>query len=157
MAGLAPVGATVTQTFSLTAGLCAITALAYSHGALRSAQCDHCLQLTRTTKMSTATATAAPAAPAASVYLCLLTWAFTLFSTARVLAYLPTIWAVAHTGDTSAHSLLTWFTWLGANCTMALWLLEQGGRRWSAPVLVNVCNALMCAATTALIAISRLA
>ncbi len=100
--------------------------------------------------MTTATATAP-----ATMYLSLLTWAFTVFSAARVLAYLPTIWAVAHTGDTSGHSLITWFTWLGANCTMALWLLEQGGRRWTAPVLVNVGNAVMCGATALLILLSR--
>jgi hypothetical protein len=109
----------------------------------------------RTTTMTTATAARAAHAPA-TLYLTLLTWAFTVFSAARVIAYLPTIWAVAHTGDTSGHSLITWFTWLGANCTMALWLLEHGGRRLSALVLVNFGNALMCAATASLIALVRL-
>ena len=103
------------------------------------------------------TANAARVAPAPTTpYLTLLTWAFTVFSAARVLAYVPTIWAVAQTGDTSGHSLITWFTWLGANGTMALSLLEHGGRRFSAPVLVNFGNALMCAATASLIALVRL-
>jgi hypothetical protein len=39
---------------------------------------------------------------------------------------------------------------------MALWLLEHGGRRLSALVLVNFGNALMCAATASLIALVRL-
>jgi hypothetical protein len=108
--------------------------------------------------MTTATAIAAAPATAvapATLYLSLLTWAFTVFSAARVLAYVPTIWAVVNSGDTSGHSLITWFTWLGANCTMVLWLLETSGRRWSAPALVNMGNAVMCSATATLIAVMR--
>ena len=33
-------------------------------------------------------------------------------------AYLPTIWAIHRSADSSQHSLWTWCTWLGANLTM---------------------------------------
>ena len=63
------------------------------------------------------------------LYLKLLTWAFTLFNTVRVAAYLPTMWAIHSSGDSSQHSLWTWVTWLGANATMAAWLHEHNGQR----------------------------
>ena len=93
--------------------------------------------------------------PASSIYLRLLTWAFTLFSTARIAAYLPTLWAIWRSGDSSQHSLWTWCIWLGANTTMALWLLELNGRAISRAVLVNICNAVLCAATVVLIVSQR--
>lgn len=68
-----------------------------------------------------------PATPR-SLYLRLLTWTFMLFSSVRMLAYLPTIWAIHATGDTTQHSLWTWITWTGANATMAAWLHEQNGQ-----------------------------
>jgi len=80
-------------------------------------------------------------------YLTLLGYMFALFSTVRVLAYLPTIWAVVQSGDSSQHSLLTWFTWAGANLTMAAWLYEQQGQRWNRAIAVNLVNASMCVAT----------
>jgi hypothetical protein len=85
-------------------------------------------------------------------YLLLLSWAFTLFNTLRVFAYLPTLVAIQASGDSSQHSLWTWGTWLGANLTMAAWLYEQAGRRAHRAVAVNLCNALMCAAAVLLIA-----
>lgn len=86
--------------------------------------------------------TSAP--PARRAYLVLLTWAFAAFGTLRVVAYLPTLWAIVQSGDSSQHSVLTWLLFACSNVTMALWLLEQGsGRVWRA-VLVNVCNAAMC-------------
>lgn len=114
--------------------------------------------------MTTATATAAndvstdrlpPAGLAASLrrrYLAVLTWAFTLFSTIRVLTYVPTIAALIASGDSSQHSLLTWLSWTGANLTMAAWLYEQSGQTVNRAVAVNIGNALMCVATTAVIA-----
>ena len=78
-------------------------------------------------------------------YVTVLTWAFTLLNSRRVLAYLPTLWAPARSGDASQHSLLTWLVWFGANTTMALWLYEQQARRWSRAAMVNVGNAFMCA------------
>lgn len=52
--------------------------------------------------------------PAArAIYLKFLTPAFALFSSARVVAYLPTIWAIHETGDASQHSVWTWLTWAG--------------------------------------------
>ena len=80
-------------------------------------------------------------------YLTLLGYMFALFSTVRVLAYLPTIWAVVQSGDSSQHSLLTWFTWAGANLKMAAWLYEQQGQRWNRAIAVNLVNASMCVAT----------
>ncbi len=90
------------------------------------------------------------------VYLALLTWAFTLFNSVRVFSYLPTLWAIHTSGDSSQHSLVTWLTWLGANLTMALWLHEHNGRRCNRAVMVNVGNAAMCLATSLLIAWHRL-
>ena len=108
---------------------------------------------------------AAPTTPAAVTpgpsrclrgrYLQLLTWAFTLFNSARLVSYLPTLWAIGTSGDSSQHSLWTWGIWFGSNLTMALWLHEQHGRRWTRVAVVNVVNAAMCAATLTLIAVYR--
>jgi hypothetical protein len=98
---------------------------------------------------------AAPGGRARPTYLAVLTWAFTLFNSARMLSYLPTMWAIQASGDSSQHSLWTWCTWLGANVTMAAWLYEQNGQRLSRAIAVNLRNALMCAATVVLIAAHR--
>lgn len=95
-----------------------------------------------------------PLAPA-GLYARLLAWAFALFSSARIVAYLPTVWALWHSGDSQQHSLFTWITWTGANATMALWLWEQNGRRASRAVAVNLCNTAMCMATLVLIVALR--
>ncbi|HZF78634.1 MAG TPA: hypothetical protein VEZ89_02475 [Rubrivivax sp.] len=89
-------------------------------------------------------------------YLALLPWAFTLFSSLRVVAYLPTLWAIQSSGDSSQHSLVTWCTWLGANVTMAAWLHEHNGCRANAAVWASLSNATMCAAAVVLIAWWRL-
>lgn len=88
-------------------------------------------------------------------YLMVLTWAFTAFNGVRVLSYLPTLWAIQKSGDSSQHSLITWLTWLGANLTMSLWLYENNQRRCSKAVLVNAGNAAMCLITSLLIAWHR--
>jgi hypothetical protein len=93
---------------------------------------------------------------ARSRYLTTLGCLFAFFSTARVLAYLPTLWAVVQSGDSSQHSLWTWFTWAGANLTMAAWLYEQQGQRWSRAVAVSLVNATMCIASFAVIAALRM-
>jgi hypothetical protein len=95
-------------------------------------------------------------ADARSLRLTLLTWSFTLFNSLRVLGYLPTIAAICNHGDSSQHSLWTWFTWLGANATMAAWLHEHNGRRIDKAVAVNLGNATMCAATVLVILVYRL-
>ncbi len=100
-------------------------------------------------------AAAQPAASTRQAYLALLTWAFTLFNSVRVFSYLPTLWAIHASGDSSQHSLITWLTWLGANVTMALWLYEHNGQRCNRAVLVNTSNALMCLLTSLLIAWHR--
>jgi hypothetical protein len=92
---------------------------------------------------------------ARSAYLALLTWAFTVFSSLRVVSYLPTMWAIQASGDSSQHSLWTWATWLGANLTMAAWLYEHNGQRLDRAAIVNLVNASMCAGTIALIAAHR--
>ncbi len=94
-------------------------------------------------------------APLRQHYLTVLGCLFAFFSTVRVLAYLPTLWAVVQSGDSSQHSLLTWFTWAGANLTMAAWLYEQQGRRWNRAVAVNLVNATMCIATFVVICAMR--
>ena len=88
-------------------------------------------------------------------YLVVLTWAFTLFSSARLVSYLPTLWAICAHGDSSQHSLWTWGIWFGSNLTMALWLFEQHGQRWTRAALVNTVNAAMCAATFTVILVFR--
>jgi hypothetical protein len=93
---------------------------------------------------------------ARAAYLQALTWAFTLFSSARLFCYLPTMLAIHAGGDSSQHSLWTWCTWLGANATMAAWLYEQQGQRRSGAMWVSCANALMCAVTVALIVAHRL-
>ena len=90
-----------------------------------------------------------------STYLAVLTWAFTLFNSVRTLAYLPTMWSIWASGDSSQHSLWTWCTWLGANATMAAWLYEHNGQRINRAVMVNIGNATMCAATVVLITAHR--
>lgn len=94
----------------------------------------------------------APLAGTRSGYLLLLSWAFALFNTLRMVAYLPTLAAIQASGDSSQHSLWTWGTWLGANLTMAAWLYEQAGRRANRAAAVNLGNALMCSAAVVLIA-----
>jgi hypothetical protein len=96
-----------------------------------------------------------PAAPDHVRYLAVLTWSFTLFNSARLLSYLPTLWAIWSVGDSQQHSLLTWLTWTGANLTMAAWLYEQEGRRVTRSVAVNAGNAAMCVATSVLIVALR--
>lgn len=92
--------------------------------------------------------------PQRTYYLKLLTWAFTLFSSARVVSYLPTLWAICASGDSSQHSLWTWGIWLGSNLTMAMWLYELD-QRWTRAVVVNIVNATMCAATATVILVFR--
>lgn len=97
-----------------------------------------------------------PSAATRSRYLTTLGALFTLFSSARLLAYLPTIWAVMSTGDSSQHSLWTWFTFFGGNATMAVWLWENNGRRCNGATVASSGNALMCLAIIAAIALTRL-
>lgn len=93
---------------------------------------------------------------ARSRYLPALGAMFALFNSARVLAYLPTIWAVVASGDSSQHSLLTWFTFFGGNSTMAAWLWEHNGRRCNAAIAASGGNALMCLAIIAVVTWTRL-
>ncbi len=86
-----------------------------------------------------------------SLRLQVLTWAFTLFSSLRIVAYLPTIASIWGQADSSQHSLWTWCTWLGANATMAAWLHEHNGRRIDRAVAVSLANATLCATTVLVI------
>ncbi len=90
-----------------------------------------------------------------SVYSSLLNWAFALFSSTRLLTYLPTLWAIHTSGDSSQHSLLTWLTWLGSHATMAAWLYENNGRRVNKVITVTCGNAVMCLLTSVLILVYR--
>ena len=94
--------------------------------------------------------------PQRSLYLSVLTWSFACFNSVRVLAYLPTIWAIHASGDSQQHSWFTWLTWAGANATMAAWLYEQNSRKVTRAVVVNSCNAVMCLATLVLIVVLRM-
>ena len=88
-------------------------------------------------------------------YRSVLSWTFALSSSVRVLSYVPTLWAIHVSGDSTQHSLWTWCTWLLSNLTMAAWLYEGNGRRVDRAVLVNFGNAAMCLATVLLIAAYR--
>lgn len=90
-----------------------------------------------------------------SLYLDTLALVFALFNSARLASYLPTLWAIQSSGDSSQHSLWTWCCWFGANLTMAAWVHEQNGRRCDRVVALNAGNALMCAATIVLIVFHR--
>ncbi len=89
-------------------------------------------------------------------YLRLLALAFALFSSVRIFTYLPTIWAIYASGDSSQYSLWTWVTWIGANSTMAAWLYENNDRRFDSAVAVSAANAFMCLATCLTIVYCRL-
>ncbi|HMN80728.1 MAG TPA: hypothetical protein PKA20_12445 [Burkholderiaceae bacterium] len=110
--------------------------------------------------LPSATAAALYPGPAAgvarSLYLQALAWAFAVFSSIRMVAYLPTMWSIHLSGDSSQHSLLTWLTWTGANMTMAAWLYEHNGQHVDRAILVNLGNALMCGASSMLIVWYRL-
>jgi|JI7StandDraft_1071085.scaffolds.fasta_scaffold43624_2 predicted anti-sigma-YlaC factor YlaD len=90
------------------------------------------------------------------LYLLVLGWAFTFFNSVRLVSYLPTLALIIEQQNSNQHSLLTWLTWLGANLTMAGWLLEHNGRRLHRAVAVNLVNAAMCGATAGLIVWYRL-
>lgn len=96
-----------------------------------------------------------PRSAARQAYLNVLTWAFTLFNSLRMASYLPTIWAVCASGDSSQHSLWTWGTWMGANLTMAGWLCEHHGQRLSRAAIVSLGNASMCTVMVVVIAVHR--
>jgi hypothetical protein len=85
------------------------------------------------------------------IYLVTLGWSFAILSSARILAYLPTIWSIHQAGDASQHSLWTWAAFFGSNLTMAAWLYEESGHRLGRAIVVNLCNALLCSAIVALI------
>lgn len=89
-------------------------------------------------------------------YLRALALAFALFNSIRVFTYLPTIWAIHASGDSSQYSLWTWIAWIGANGTMAAWLYENNDQRFNSAVAVSAANALMCVATCLTIAYFRL-
>jgi len=80
-----------------------------------------------------------------------LTIAFHAFATLRVVAYLPTAWSIAASGDSAQHSLFTWLVFAGANATLAIRLWRESGRRVGACVAVSSVNTLMCLLLAALI------
>jgi hypothetical protein len=105
--------------------------------------------------LTTRHANAIPMSTPRATYLAMLTGLFTLFNSVRLLSYMPTMYLIHSSGDSSQHSLWTWCTWLGANLTMAAWLYEQDGHRMGRAVAVNLGNATMCAVTVGLIAAHR--
>lgn len=111
--------------------------------------------VSRPDSAASASGSSAPCVGRRAIYLAALSWSFTFFSSARILAYLPTMWAIQVSGDASQHSLWTWLTWFGSNLTMAVWLYEQGGQHLGRAVFVNLCNALMCAAIVVHIVVFR--
>ena len=129
------------------------TGLAFpAHGLVEAPAPVHPLRLARA---SAAAANSDLPAPTRATYLRLLTWAFTFFNSVRLLAYMPTIWTLAQSGDSSQHSLWTWGTWFCANVTMSLWLMERNGSRLDRAAAVNIGNAVMCLAVIGLIVAAR--
>ena len=53
--------------------------------------------------------------------------------------------------DSRSYSLVTWCAWVVANASMTLSIYEASGRKVDHLVLVNICNTLMCLATTLVI------
>jgi len=90
-----------------------------------------------------------------AAYRTALKWSFSLFNGARLLTYLPTIWAINASANSDQHSLLTWSAWAGANLTMALWLHERSARLDRASV-INLGNAAMCVMTCLVILYHRI-
>ncbi len=85
----------------------------------------------------------------------ILALAFAFFSSARLVAYLPTVYAIAVSGKTDQHSLWTWATWTGANGVMAWWLWEHNGQRMDRAIAVTTGNATLCALISGLIVLHR--
>ena len=81
----------------------------------------------------------------------LLEAAFMLTNGARLLAYLPTLWAIHASGSSTQHSLWTWGIWLTSNATMAWWLYDRQDGRPDRATLVSASNSLMCLAAVLLI------
>lgn len=82
----------------------------------------------------------------------MLSTAFALFGTLRIVSYLPTLMAISVSGDSSQHSLWTRGIWFGSHVTLAAWLYEQAGRRIDHAIGLSLCNAAMSAAALVLIA-----
>lgn len=104
------------------------------------------------------TAPSHPVAVAGSrrlLYLQCLNWCFALFSSTRLLTYLPTLWAIHQSGDASQHSLLTWAAWAGSNGVTAAWLYENNDRQCNRVIVVTCGNLTMCLVTCALIGYYR--
>jgi hypothetical protein len=94
-------------------------------------------------------------AAVASPYQRLLLGAFALFNALRVVSYVPTLWAIHASGDSSQHSLWTWFIWFGSNLATGLWHCDRNGRRLDVTAVVLLTNAAMCAASIVLIVAYR--
>lgn len=88
-------------------------------------------------------------------YLLLLNWAFALFASTRLLTYLPTLYAIRESGDSSQHSLWTWASWVGSNAVMAAWMFEHNQRRLNKAIAVTLGNMVMCVAVCVLIVCYR--
>ena len=80
-----------------------------------------------------------------------LDWAFSLFSCARRLTTLATLWAVQHSEHFSQHSRLIWSAWRASNVTMAAWLVKHNGRQLNKAIGVKGDNAVKCLAACVLI------
>lgn len=104
-----------------------------------------------TTTTATEPAAAPPRPGWRALYLRVLTWAFMLLTAARLVAYMPTVWAILQSRDSRQHSLWTWLIWVGANLTMAAWLYEFNGQRVDKAIAVSLANAVACGLTTVVI------
>ena len=102
-----------------------------------------------------ATARAARCPTSFMTYRVILDHQFVGFNSARVLAYVLTVWVVASSGGSCQHTLWTWLIFLGGNATLfPPW--EQNGRRVKRAIATSAANAVMCTGVARDIAWTRL-
>lgn len=98
---------------------------------------------------------AAGARRSASGYRRAVDWTFAVFNGTRLFTYLPTLWAICASGNSSQYSVFTWLAWVGANASMAAWLYENHGRKLNKAIVVSMGNSVMCLVTCVLITLYR--
>lgn len=86
-----------------------------------------------------------------TAYQRILKWVTNVSGSIRVFTYIPTILTLLATADSRSYNLVTWCAWVFANASMTLSIYEASGRKVDHFVLVNICNTLMCLATTLVI------
>lgn len=69
--------------------------------------------------------------------------AFTVFNALRVYFYIPSFkLMIKQKNNLESHSLFTWFSWIFANATVAIYFVILSG--WDEKAILNLANAFMC-------------